>query len=156
MRTAFGRYIKKIKHEIMEKPISCGRASMWVAAVAAAHLAVLRHFLYSLCPVVLLTGFPCPACGMTRAGVLALTGHFEEAWNMQPFIYVLGVFLVAAGIWRYLLFKDSVKWIKGCLAVIMIGMIAFYFYRMARYFPNTPPMTYYRGNLLQMLRAIVF
>ena len=154
MRIDFSRYIKKVRQEIMKDAGFCVRVILWVAAIAAAHRAVLRHFLYSLCPMVLITGYPCPACGMTRAGVLVLTGHFAAAWKLQPFIYILGAFVLAVVIWRYLLFKRSIKWMKWCLIVIMLLMIAFYIYRMALYFPDTPPMTYYQYNLFYRLRCL--
>lgn len=151
MRTDFGRYIKKVRQEIIKDAIFCGRVSAWVAAIAVTHLVILRHFLYSLCPVVLLTGYPCPSCGMTRAAGLLLKGQFAEAWDLQPFIYILGLFLLAVGVWRYLLLKKRMRWAKWCLIVILFAMIAFYIYRMARYFPDTPPMTYYPNNLLRFI-----
>lgn len=154
MRIDFRRYIKKVRQEIMKDAGFCVRVILWVAVIAAAHRAVLRHFLYSLCPMVLLTGLPCPACGMTRAGVFLLTGHFAEAWKLQPFIYALGVFIIAAAVWRYLFLKSSVNWMKWCLIVIMSSMIIFYIYRMARYFPDVPPMTYYRYHLIYRLRCL--
>lgn len=154
MRIDFSRYIKKAKREIMKDAAFCVRVIVWVAAVAAAHITVLRHFLYSLCPVVLLTGYPCPACGMTRSAVLVLRGQFAAAWKLQPFIYVLGIFVLTAGIWRYVLLKQSTVWMKWCLIMILFFMIAFYIYRMVRYFPDIPPMTYYQGNLLYRLRCL--
>ena len=40
-------------------------------------------FLYlvfgSICPLVCLTGYPCPACGLTRAGLCLLTFRFGQA-----------------------------------------------------------------------------
>ena len=155
MRIDFSRYIKKVRQEIMKDARFCVRVILWVAAIAAAHRAVLGRFLYSLCPMVLITGYPCPACGMTRAGVLMLTGHFADAWNLQPFIYVLGVFLLAAAVWRYLLLKSSVNWMKWCLIVMMSSMIVYSIYRKVRYFPETPPMTYYQYNLIYRLRCLI-
>lgn len=151
MRIDFGRYIKKVRQKIIKDAIYSVRVIAWVAVVAATHLLILRHFLYSLCPMVLLTGYPCPSCGMTRAGGLLLKGRFAEAWNLQPFIYILGLFLLAVGVWRYLLLKKQMKWAKQCLIVILFSMIAFYIYRMARYFPDTPPMTYYPNNLMRFI-----
>lgn len=154
MRIDFSRYIKKVRREIMKDAAFCVRAGIWAAIALAAHITVLPHILYSLCPMVLVTGLPCPACGMTRAGVLVLRGHFAEAWKLQPFIYVLGLFVLAAGIWRYLLLKDSVGWMKKCLTVILLSMTAFYIYRMVRYFPDVPPVTYYPYNLIYRLRCL--
>ena len=140
MRIDFGRYIKKVRQKIIKDAIYSVRVIAWVAVVAATHL-----------PMVLLTGYPCPSCGMTRAGGLLLKGRFAEAWNLQPFIYILGLFLLAVGVWRYLLLKKQMKWAKQCLIVILFSMIAFYIYRMAWYFPDTPPMTYYPDNLLRFI-----
>ena len=39
----------------------------------------------SICPMVAFTGFPCPGCGLTRAGLLALSLDFPGAWKMNPF-----------------------------------------------------------------------
>lgn len=151
MRIDFGRYIKKVRQKIIKDAIYSVRVIAWVAVVAATYLVILRHFLYSLCPMVLITGYPCPSCGMTRAGVFILTGQFAEAWRLQPFIYILGVFLLVIGVWRYLLLKKQMEWAKWCLIVILLCMVVFYIYRMKRYFPDTPPMTYYSNNLLQFM-----
>lgn len=63
--------------------------------------------------------------------------------------------MLAAAVWRYLFLKSSVNWMKWYLIVMMSLMIAFYIYRMARYFPDTPPMTYYQYNLIYRLRCLI-
>ena len=154
MKIDFRHYIREIRRKICKDAGSCLRVVKWVVAIAIAHFTILKYFLYSLCPSVLITGFPCPACGMTRAGGLVLTVHFEEAAKLQPFIYVLGIFTVLCIIHRYLLLKDSYEWMKWCLIIIIISMVLFYTYRMIRYFPNIPPMTYYPYNLIARLRRL--
>ncbi|MGA2116457.1 MAG: DUF2752 domain-containing protein [Bryobacteraceae bacterium] len=42
------------------------------------------------------TGLPCPACGMTRAAVLAVHGQWCRAWQMSPGGTALTAGLVAA------------------------------------------------------------
>ncbi|MDO4633781.1 MAG: DUF2752 domain-containing protein [Eubacteriales bacterium] len=42
----------------------------------------------SVCPIAALFGIPCPGCGMTRAGLLLLTGHPVSALKMHPLIYL--------------------------------------------------------------------
>ena len=116
-------------------------------------LAILLYFLiakfilHTICPMVWLTGLPCPACGMTRAGVALLTGQFAKAWQIHPFIYV---FVVVFALWfvsRYVLQK-SVSWMRPLVIICLILLIAFYVYRMIRFFPGEPPMSYYSGNVL--------
>jgi hypothetical protein len=42
-----------------------------------------------LCPVRLLTGFPCPGCGGTRAMGAISTGQFEQAWSLNPITFAV-------------------------------------------------------------------
>lgn len=58
---------------------------------------ILSKFQYSTCPFLMLTGIPCPFCGMTRAAFGLLRGDFRYAWQANPMIYgllILGIFLV--------------------------------------------------------------
>ena len=51
-----------------------------------------------LCPVRILTGYPCPGCGGTRAiGSIAL-GQFDQAWSLNPiaFLFAIASFAWAA------------------------------------------------------------
>ena len=41
-----------------------------------------------LCPWAGLLGRPCPGCGLTRAALALLSGHFAAAWHFHPLIYV--------------------------------------------------------------------
>ena len=49
--------------------------------VFAIYFIIGRKFLYSLCPMVIMTGFPCPGCGLTRAMFMVLRGDFAGAWE---------------------------------------------------------------------------
>ena len=46
-------------------------------------------FKFTICPVRLLTGIPCPGCGITRSLRELLHGHFAEAFRLHPFIYII-------------------------------------------------------------------
>ena len=91
-----------------------------------------------------------PGCGMTRAMLSILRGDFASAWRFHPFSYVLLMWAAAFGIRRYILQKD-VKILMKCLIVILIGMLVFYVYRMVRYFPGEPPMSYDESSRLYRL-----
>ena len=49
-----------------------------------------------VCPIRLLTGFPCPACGTTRSVGAISTGDFDLAWNLNPLGFAL---ITATLIW---------------------------------------------------------
>lgn len=119
---------------------------IWLAIAAFGFYFFMgRKFLYSLCPSVIFTGFPCPACGLTRAAFCILKGNFADAWYLNPFAYVIWLFVLWFGVRRYLLQKETKSFVKW-LAVIIVGMIVFYIYRMIRFFPGEPPMSYYYGS----------
>jgi hypothetical protein len=52
----------------------------------------------SLCPFRMLTGYPCPGCGLTHAFCSISHGHFKMAWQANPFgflFYALAIVFVA-------------------------------------------------------------
>jgi len=48
-----------------------------------------------LCPVRILSGYPCPGCGGTRAlGSIAL-GQFDQAWSFNPLTFLFVIVSIA-------------------------------------------------------------
>lgn len=123
------------------------KKSWYVLAGIAVYLLLRRYLLHETCPFVLLSGFPCPFCGMTRAGFALLHGSFGLAWTLHPFIYVALIWLVILALNRYIL-KKGWKWVKAAAAVTLSMILIFYIYRMIVYFPDHAPMGYYKENLL--------
>lgn len=66
---------------------------------------VTQYFFHTVCPWLILTGMSCPACGLTRAGILLLSGRFVNAWRMNPSIYIWAPFLSYLFLGRYLFQK---------------------------------------------------
>jgi hypothetical protein len=56
----------------------------------------------TLCPTAGLFGIPCPGCGLGRATLAALTGHFAEAMSYHPLFFVVSPI--------YLLLLGSLGW----------------------------------------------
>jgi hypothetical protein len=51
-----------------------------------------------LCPTAATFGIPCPGCGLTRATLAALHGHFAEAFHLHPlFFFVTPLYLGVIG-----------------------------------------------------------
>lgn len=130
------------------------KRAKWAVLLVFAYFVLLRKLFITTCPVVLVTGLPCPGCGMTRACLCLLHLDFAGAWQMHPFIYVLFVFVVYFGIRRYIGGILDTENLWKAAAVIGIFMILFYIWRMLRYFPGDPPMSYYYGNVLLKLKNI--
>ena len=102
----------------------------------------VMHALFgAFCPSVIVTGFPCPGCGMTRAVLYLLKGQFSRSWALNP----------AAGLWAlWALWFAFERYIRGrkckgltwALVGIALFMITVYIVRMIRYFPDKPPYVY--------------
>ncbi len=144
MREAF----KKIGKDIY--------AARWAIIIIIAYFVFLSRFVYTLCPLALLTGFPCPACGLTRAGFCLLHLDFAGAWAVHPFIFPLLLLAFLFCLNRYFLKGQPLNKLLYWGAVItMVGMIIFYIWRMVTQFPGDPPMTYYSGNLINRFLTLL-
>lgn len=124
------------------------RSAKWVIIFIIAYFAFMHRFLYSLCPLVTITGYPCPGCGMTRAAFCLLHLDFAEAFELHPFVYVLAGYTVIFAWNRYIRLQKAGKFLKGAAILIIIAMILFYIWRMKMYYPGNPPMSYYSRNLI--------
>lgn len=140
--------------ELIKKDI---RDSWKAVAFVALVLLILVKTFGAACISQLMVGLPCPACGMTRAALLFLSGRWKESLQMQPLFAALLFGAVLVIIFRYVLKKD-IMWMKYYAIIMLAAAIILYVYRMIRYFPHTPPMTYRKENLLysvlQICRAL--
>lgn len=127
----------------------------WAIMIIIAYFVFGNKILHSVCPLTWLTGFPCPACGLTRAGLCLLRLDFKGAWEMHPFIYVFLILAFIFGWNRYICQKKNRNPEKVILIVTIIWMLVFYLWRMYRFYPQVPPMTYNPDNLIR-LAAITF
>lgn len=127
------------------------KSAKWAVVLITAYFVFGRWIFGGLCPMVIITGFPCPGCGLTRAGLAFLKLDFYHAWSVHPFIFpmILLVFLFCFN--RYILLKKEMAVLKWFAVSVLCAMILFYIWRMFRYFPGEPPMSYYRYNLLRSL-----
>lgn len=101
--------------------------------VALLVLAGCNILVGQFCPLVLLTGIPCPACGLSRAGGLLLTLHWKQAFYMHPMIFPIAAFLLYCCWYRYVWGKTP-KYMKTLLFSILLLLIVVYFCRMGWYF----------------------
>ena len=102
---------------------------------------LVTHLIFGrFCPMLILTGFPCPGCGMTRALFLVLTGHFSSAWKLQPLIWGWILLAAAFGIRRYLIgkkmsSKEKNIWLLA-FGFLLAGSLVLYGYRIFTGFPD--------------------
>ena len=96
---------------------------------------VTVHLLFGqFCPMMIFLHLPCPGCGMTRAFVLVLTGHWQQAWQLQPLVYGWILLGILFGINRYLLDKKP-RMLTVLLVMLLLGTIVLYACRICFGFP---------------------
>ena len=137
----------------MKKLFDDIKSARWAIIVIIAYFAFLKNYLYTLCPVVNLTGYPCPGCGITRAMFCVLRFEFTEAWRMHPFVYPIGMLFISFVLCRYVLSGKGMKYVKRFMIAIAIGMVLFYIWRMFTMFPDESPMTYYDYNYISRIKG---
>ena len=91
-----------------------------------------------LCPFKLLTGLPCPGCGLSHAFCDISSGHFQAAWQENPFgflFYLLGLGFLLGPWLRVRFLEDFMRrtrapvWAPGAL---LVGMWIYDLVRIAR------------------------
>ena len=139
-----GRVIKSIWKDIR---------TYWPGILILAVYIIVTDILFgTMCPIALLTGFPCPGCGLTRSLGLVCTLHFREAFLFHACIYLWIAMAVYFVIRRYFLEK------KGFPVAIFVAVCAvtvvYYAWRMFAFYPGDEPLVYRERNLLgQILGA---
>lgn len=137
-KTVLGRIWKDIKDF---------RAAVLFLAV---YNVAVRKLFGAFCPQLIFTGFPCAGCGMTRAMFCIMTGQFARGFRLNPAALLWIVFL-AWFFWNRYLCGRYRKSTKFWLGLVCAATLAIYIYRMRSCFPGSPPMVYYKNNILRRL-----
>jgi len=78
------------------------------------------------CPSVLFFGLPCPACGLTRAGIELLKGHFADAASYNITIYLWMPFLLYCVVFRYVIGKKIPHALLLTALICFATMLSFF------------------------------
>lgn len=92
---------------------------------------VTQLFFHTICPFAIFTGFACPACGMTRAAILMITGHPAASLAFHPLTLLWPAFLLYLGFFRYIRGRSAPfsRFLGIALCLVTLG---YYCYRLAR------------------------
>ncbi|MBQ8591935.1 MAG: DUF2752 domain-containing protein [Lachnospiraceae bacterium] len=142
----FKEYVKVVYSRIKQDVFNY----RWAIFIFAIYYVIVKKLFRAFCPLVIMTGFPCPACGMTRAFLFLMTGQFERSWNAHPMAIFWVILAIYCIVMRYLLGK-KIKGVQLLIIILLLAMIICYVYRMITLFPNQPPMSYTRNNMLRRL-----
>ncbi|WP_130837258.1 DUF2752 domain-containing protein [Lachnoclostridium sp. Marseille-P6806] len=133
MKTAFRKFLNNIRKDAGAIALPAPLLLLWRALM-------LARFKAS-CPSVILTGFPCPACGLTRAALALLRGDFRTAWQMNPSLFLLVPFVFWCLYWRWWR-EERIRGFRPLLLALCIAAILLFAARMLRYFPRQAPYSF--------------
>lgn len=145
--------------ERMKREVYSGLFGIWervkqdvrqhgAGVLAVLVLYVVMHVLFgAFCPSVIVTGFPCPGCGMTRAVLYLMKGQFRRSWALNPAAGLWVLWAIWFGVERYIRGRKC-KGLSWALCGIALFMVVVYVVRMGMFFPDRPPYVYTRNNLL--------
>lgn len=125
--------------------------SLWPAAVAVVGLmAVMDAVFRAFCPMVVLTGLPCPGCGMTRSLFFLMTGRIRQSVWMHPMGIPVAC-LIFYYLWNRYIRGRRAKGMKFLIVAVIILLVVLYCVRMYLFFPNREPYIYKEDNILAQI-----
>lgn len=100
---------------------------LWLPLIIiAVYFAFLKCIFGEVCPMLIATHFPCPACGLTRASVSLIRLDPGSAWAYNPAIFLWIPLIIAALILHFGGKKLKPLFIPAiivCLATIIIYVL---------------------------------
>lgn len=143
-----------MKNSILSR-IAADIRECWIGLLAfGGYMLLMMLFFHEVCPLLIVTGVPCPGCGLTRAGILLLQGKFAEAFQMHAFIYIWFAFILYFLYNRYIR-QRRMKYTMQLIIIIIIAMLIYYGCRMIMYFPHREPMIWSEHRSLLDFRHLI-
>ena len=121
------------------------RAVILLAAITVVLLALTAAGIIAWqCPVKSTLGVSCPGCGLTRATVLFVQGHWKTAVNLHafaPFFLGIGIFLITGSslplrLRQKMAHKTAAfERSTGIAGLLMLGFLAYWIFRVMNVIP---------------------
>lgn len=116
---------------------------------------VMNLVFHHTCPVVLVSGYPCPGCGITRAFFSFFTFHPIRAFQYNP-TYPLWLLVILAALWLRYIKGQNLKKLYSPLLFTAVVTLVVYVYRIVFLFPVSEPMVYVPENLFNFIRSFIY
>lgn len=125
---------------------------IWFALLLLGLYAIpAQLYFHTICPFAILTGYPCPACGLTRAGLCLLRGDLVSAWETHPLIFFWTAWILYLLSCRYL--ADKKARLAMPLAIpLCLATLFFYVFRLISGHPTEIPCT--RINVYSIISCL--
>lgn len=105
----------------------------------------LATFGVPVCPSALVMNFPCPGCGLTRAGLAFLRGDFAISYSFQPLAPLVIPFYLGVLLWcvlNYLRYGDArlKNWMGMGIVVAGAALLVVWVFRTFGYLGGPVPI----------------
>lgn len=119
--------MRSLREAVRAHPrLATGLTRLQPIAVVAAIGAFLAVLPFSTCLVRLVAGVPCPACGLTRAGLAALHLDFAAAQRFHPLAIALLLLTAACSALAFALddraWRALMKYVTGGAGVALLAV----------------------------------
>ena len=114
--------------------------------------AVLTYRFGTCCPLRIITGLPCPACGTVRSFLALLRLDIRQMLWYQPVMPLMLVFFIIYCYKRYHKGQNCKNLCYAMTVFLIITGISAYVVRMYKYYPDKPPLEYTENNLLHTIK----
>lgn len=132
----------------MKVMLAAAAGRYWIPFLIMVLYFVLSFFLTdSPCLFRLVTGLPCPACGLTRATFALFRLDFHAAFLYHPMVFLVLPIIVFVLIQDVVRKKPLKRYMPFFLAV-GVCLYVVYAVRMILLFPDVEPMTYDHASIL--------
>lgn len=120
---------------------------MPAAVVIAVYIIIVNLIFHTSCPMVIISGFPCPGCGLTRSIRYLLFGKIGQSLHINP----MGIPIACISLYfffnRYIIGKKA-KGMTALISITIVMLLALYIWRMHIFFPYRAPYVYAEKNIL--------
>jgi Protein of unknown function (DUF2752) len=93
---------------LLDRAHAVGRAARLVAI--GGFFVALFALRVRVCPFAIVTGHPCPGCGLTRATFALLQGHLTEALHLHPLSVVVSPLFAGMFAYNALVYIREGRW----------------------------------------------
>lgn len=126
-----------------------------ILAPMAALFLLLQLYTHTMCVVYAVVGFPCPACGTTRAVLrLLLEGDLLASLRAHPLFLMLSILCILWLRIKWFATATPPWWNKLLLATLGLYLVV-YVIRLILLFPHVEPMVWNADALLPRLYRLL-
>jgi len=144
----------KLQVEKIKSAFRSAAAAWWVVLIIVSYSVIAWLFTGTSCISASITGFPCPACGVSRAFFELMDGNFSASLHYHPLL-IPGITISCAYFILWLTNEKMPRQTDKVLIPVIIIIITVYMARIILMFPDEYPMVYNENAIFPRIIRLV-